>query len=175
MRTPEEILARINELESGDIFGFQREDLISFLPFDAAKPWLKEGCTSDDWEIKTPDQDTIKAEILDYLPFAWEKANNCRGLSAARSLDHMKAWLWLYDKDIYKTFEPKLADYDCYGKHQLAAISEFFGFPWREHDNGEWVNNEDGPHLGVNDDFSWLPEQRQIEERGTRDTATAQE
>lgn len=158
MRTSDEIVNRINELEHDDFFGFQRSDLIPFLPFEHAKSFLKEDVTADDWKPKSaPTKEAVKADIIAYLPFAWKKANDCRWLSAVRSLDHMKAWLWLYDQSVYDAFAPKLEDCDCYGKHQLAAISEYFGFPWREHDDDIWCNEEDGPHQGVNDDFSWLP------------------
>jgi hypothetical protein len=76
----------------------------------------------------------------DYMSFAWDKANNCRGLSAGRSIDHMKAWLWLLGES---EMAAKIAHFSHYGKPQLRAICERFGWDWRAWDDGEWRNNED--------------------------------
>ena len=117
-RTQEQILVRIKEIESDDFFGFQTSDLIQFLTFENAKPWLKEGVAAEQWEQGVDPVELIK----DYLPFAWDKANNCRGLSAGRSLEHMKAWVWLDDKpDLLKQIEE---DYEYYGKPHLVKICE---------------------------------------------------
>lgn len=78
--------------------------------------------------------------IRDYLPFAWEKANDCRGISAGRSLDHIRTWLWLADFD--DLAEKHFGDYSHYGKRQLLIASLLVDFDWRKHDDGNWVNSE---------------------------------
>ena len=135
-RTQEEILKRINEISKDDFFGFQTGDLIYFLSFDNAKKWLKKDVTAEKWEQYTDPVERIK----DYMPFAWDKANNCRGLSAGRSIEHMKAWLWLDGKN-------ELADkmeslYEYYGKPCLRAICIEYEIDWKALDNNEWVNSE---------------------------------
>ena len=111
-KTPQEIAAHIAAIADSDWMGTTRSDLIDYLPFDLAKEHLKPEATQDMWderEIKSP-LDAAK----DYLEFAWGKANDCRGLSAGRSLDHLKAWLWLagFEQIVKEHF----AHYDRYGK-----------------------------------------------------------
>lgn len=136
-RTQQEILDRIEEIREDDFFGFQTGDLICFLTFDNAKKRLNEGVTSEEWAQKINPANCIK----DYMPFAWDKANNCRGLSAGRSIEHMKAWLWLDGKDALVGQMDDL--YQYYGKPCLRAICEEYGIDWKSLDNNEWVNSED--------------------------------
>lgn len=144
MKTTAEIFARIEEIKEADFFGFQRGDLISFLPFDAARLFLNEGVTARNWKTQEPTKEAVLAEMLDYMTFAWEKANDCRGLSASRSIEHMKAWLWLLGDDLGEKLENM---YEYYGKPCLAAICEKYGWDWRSLDDGRWRNSEDDPGI----------------------------
>ena len=74
------------------------------------------------------------------MGFAWDKANNRRGLSSGRSIDHMRTWLWLDGKD---DLAEQIEDYEYYGKPQLVAVCNEYGIDWKQYDDGEWVNNED--------------------------------
>ena len=140
-RTQEQIVARIKSIADDDFFGWQTNDLMVFLDYDNAKEFLKDEITADKWAEVTADRKTPAQQIIDYLPFAWDKANNCRGISAGRSIEHMQAWVWLDSKDdLLAKIE---GDYEYYGKAHLVAISEQYGVDWRSLDNGEWVNNED--------------------------------
>ena len=131
-RTYEEIVERANAIKDNDFFGFETQDLLERLPYRYLRPFLKEDIKN--WkEVDTP----IVETIINYLPFAWEKANNCRGISANRSISHFKTWLWLDKSHI----DLKFIRYQCYGKPQLVLISEEFGFDWRQHDDGEWCND----------------------------------
>jgi hypothetical protein len=137
MRTQDEIVARIKKLAPSDPFGFESSALLSVLDFDHAKEFLRQECTADDWK---PGEKLASQEILAYLGFAWEKANNCRGLSAHRSMSHMRAWLWL---DGHTEHADSLFNhYQYYGKPCLVMISEMYGFDWKSHDNARWVNDE---------------------------------
>lgn len=140
-RSIEEILVRIKAVEADDWMGTQRSDLLGYLPFEAAKPFLKPEATAEDWTVTTIDP---ISKIVDYLPFAWGKASDCRGLSAGRSLDHMKAWLWLAGLDVLL---PHLDHYTHYGKAQLVMCSALVGFDWRPHDVGGWVTREYGAEM----------------------------
>lgn len=139
MRTNKEILDRIKELENEDWLGFERSDLIAYLSFEDAKPFLKEEAEESGWSAEENTREAIIATILDYMPFAWDKANNCRGISASRNMSHMSAWLWLLG-ELDKFGD--LQDYEFYGKPNLKAICEHFGWDWRQWDNDCWQNSE---------------------------------
>lgn len=139
MRTDDEIVARIKGLENADFFGFIRSDLAEYLPADRLQDAglkLNDGAA---WDPRPRDAVSIIAQITEYLAFAWDKANNCRGISAARSLNHMQAWLWMLDED---AVAEALGDYELYGKPHLREISERYHFPWRDHDDDAWRNSE---------------------------------
>ena len=142
-KTPTEIKARIERIKGGDWMGTQQSDLIDYLPFEDAKPFLKDGVTASEWDERKvlPGLDAAK----EYLSFAWDKANNCRGLSAGRSLDHLKAWLWIAGHG--NIVDEHFSNYDHYGKFQLVIASELTGFDWGAADSGEWVGDEDSPSI----------------------------
>lgn len=143
MRTQQEILAKMEEVKSIDIFGVIQSDLIDYLDFNNAKQFLQEGVKEHEWNENYPKSDPA-AEIREYLPFAWKKANDCRGLSAARSLMHLHAWLWLMGKDDLVT---KLDDYQYYGKPQLVMCGKLVGFDHSTLTTQPWVNDECGDPL----------------------------
>lgn len=142
MRTDKEILDRINIIEPYDFLGAERNDLLVFLTFEAAKPYLKPEVTPDQWTSTDQSELHIKQMMLDYMPFAWGKANNCRGLSAGRSINHMCAWLWMLGED---AAADAIRNYSHYGKPQLRAICEAYGWEWQQWDDGAWTNNESEP------------------------------
>ena len=139
-RTQIEIMNRINEVAEHDFFGAQTGDLISFLDFDHAQGFIKEGTTRERWDEITKAITSPANCIADYMGFAWDKANNRRGLSSGRSIDHMRTWLWLDGKD---DLAEQIEDYEYYGKPQLVAVCNEYGIDWKQYDDGEWVNNED--------------------------------
>ncbi len=129
MRTQQEILARIEEVKEDDFFGFQRTELIEFLNYENAKPFLKDGVTSEKWEYLTD----ARAQMVEYMDFAWEKANDKRGISAGRTMEHYKSWLWLDgDETLWKTLD----NYEYYGKPQLIEICQYLGLDAAQWDDG---------------------------------------
>ena len=84
MRTQQEILDRIKKRKDKDVFGFEWPYYAGALTFENVKPFLKDGVTEDDWDQDT--EEGIKKQAIEYMEFAWEKANDCRGLSAGRSI-----------------------------------------------------------------------------------------
>lgn len=137
MRTDEEILERIKAVESRDWMGVQRGDLVGVLPFATAKPFLKDGVTEGEWKPGGRERDDVLARMLYYMPFAWDKANNERGLSAGRSMDHYASWVWLLGDDL-----GDLTDYNFYGKDNLVRICEMYGWDHKQWDDGERSNGE---------------------------------
>lgn len=141
-RTKEEIIDRIEKIKDHDIFGFETNDLVSFLPFEDAKQFCNEGYLDrvSKGEITYEQQTDPIKEIKDYMDFAWEKANNCRGNSAFRSICHLKAWLWLAGWSEQEV--DALDNYSWYGKDKLVMICKKLGIDWKKYDDGNWRNNE---------------------------------
>lgn len=134
MKSQDEIVARVEARKGEDVFGFEVSMYIPFLDYAHAKPYLNDDVTSEQWkkESKTP-----REKMVDYMPFAWEKANDGRGISAWRSLAHCVAWLWLDgDTEIWPTLE----DYEFYGKPQLIEICKYLGLDSAQWDDGVRVN-----------------------------------
>lgn len=153
MRTPEEIKARIDKLNSdGDFFGFQREVLISALPFDEAKSFLKDDVTADQWAgLSATTDEAAMAAAADYFKFAIGKALNHRGISAKRSVDKMTAYVWLLGRDDV-LLKMEAADYPNYGVPILKAAADELGFDqpaagvegWAPEDVEMWENMAQG-------------------------------
>lgn len=147
-RTQEEIAAQFRATRPRDFFGTEGNHLCEAMTFETAKALdiPKDDTTAAQWaEVQVlKSVEDCKAAIVDYLPFAWGKANDCRGLSANRSLEHMRGWLWLMGAAGQAVMEhPDFGDnYMHYGKPALVRTSEFVGFDWRAVDNDRWVNNE---------------------------------
>lgn len=135
-RTAEQILERIEKRKPLDIFGFEWPYLLDVLTFEQARPYLKAEATPADWNVKSLAQ--IREEAINYMPFAWEKANGCRGLSAGRSIAHYQAWLWLLGVD----WVDELENYQYYGKDELVRICNFLGLDSSKWDDGIRSNGE---------------------------------
>ena len=135
MKSIEKIKNKVSTGFANDVFGLSLSDLVSALPFNDAKEYLKEEflakpAAEEEWEssrIKT--EEDVKAKMLDYLPFAWGKAKDQRGLSADRSIRHFAAWAWLIDDEFYEKIEDMYDNnYFPYGEPILEYISEKLGF-----------------------------------------------
>ena len=132
MKTVEQVKEKLKEGFKTDPFGFGSSDLIHTLPFEDAKEYLveeflsKEGA-KEEWENNriTTDEHVLM-RIRGYIPFAQEKIDDERGLSADRSCQHFIAWFWLIDEE----FSKKLEDlynyhYAPYGQPVLDAVKEY--------------------------------------------------
>jgi hypothetical protein len=138
MRTQNQIVKRIEERKKGDPFAFETVCYVPFLDYEHVKPYVEDDVTAESWEPKANTRETILATMLDYMPFAWDKAKNCRGLSAGRSIAHYKAWVWLLD-DGFEVNE----DYQFYGKDELRRICKQYGWNPNQWDDGIRGNNEE--------------------------------
>lgn len=129
-RTDDEIVAEIRKREAEIVlFDFSLEDLLEVLPFDRAKPWIKDSVTAEEWGDASPrTHESIVGRMRDYMDFAWEKANDERGLSAERSIQHFTGWLWLLGDDEMLVFAENEDNYPMYGRPILAKICEVYGF-----------------------------------------------
>ncbi len=148
-RTDEQIVARIKEIGPEDMHGVERSRLLEALPYAKAKQFLGADAphTEETWEVeRTKNAESATAQIKGYLEFAWGKANDSRGLSAQRSMAHFKGLLYLIgpEQDDLRQWIGSPEHFAYYGKPALVKVSELVGFPWRDHDDGEWRNVPEG-------------------------------
>ncbi len=145
MKTPAEIVVELKRIANGevsDFFGSRAGDLVEHLEFEQAREFLKPEGTAEEWKAKPLTREGVEAEMREYLSFAWDKANNCRGLSASRSMDHFSTWLWMIgDPELTSGFDA--IEYEHYGKEKLIYISEKVGFDWKEVDDNIRTNGEE--------------------------------
>ena len=138
MKTVNEVIEKIEEIKDKDFFGFKTGDLIGYLPFNKAKQYLKPEVTEvteNEWKPQLLNKELIIKEMSEYMSFAWEKANNERGISAGRSMAHYLIWIWLIgDENEFDNIEK----YSYYGKDHLVKICKHYGF--KNEDDGERSN-----------------------------------
>ena len=147
--TQDEIVKRIEERKAGDMFGFEWHEYMPFLDFDRSRPFMRGGVTREQWaEHHRPlTREAVLDIMLDYMGFAWDKANNCRGISANRSVMHYIAWTWLAgDADFSAQIERMFQDDYChYGKPILWVICKKYGWDFRQWDDSDWTIDEGRP------------------------------
>jgi len=134
-RTDDEIISRINVVTDRDFLGFEVSDLVLCLEYEKAKQFITTDVIQKDWEVVSREPADVISMMHDYMPFAWDKANNCRGLSAGRSLSHYSAWIWLAGDDL-----GDLLEYEFYGKDKLVLICNYYGWDSSEWDDGIRTN-----------------------------------
>lgn len=131
MRTQEEIVEKINGLRKNpvaDIFGVMISDLLIYLDYDHAKDFLKKSVTRKTWnkDSSPKTKENVLKEMAEYMEFAVGKAEDERGLSANRSINHYQAWVWLIDLNFSEWLEKEYEDNYCdYGLPILNKIQEY--------------------------------------------------
>lgn len=115
-RTARQITEHFNTVEPHDPFGWLRESLLDALEYNDAKPWLLETTKPDDWPGGI---EYARATARGYIPFAVSKALGHRGLSASRSVEHFRGWLYALGLDDQVDW----TDYAPYGAPILAACA----------------------------------------------------
>jgi hypothetical protein len=132
LRTQDEIVAKLDDNTIERFMDFTPDVLVPALEWEFAKKYLKEDYVEkvEKEEEKfeyTSDIKTIVQEFLDYMVFAWGKAENQRGLSASRSINKLSAWLWLLNReDLVSTIEDNNL-YNPYGAPALIEVCNQLG------------------------------------------------
>lgn len=131
-RSVEEIIDNIKS--SSGIFGFKREVLLDYLPWNnLTVDFLKTIFTEEACDKYTTDSSQLVfiediaesvQNFLDYMVFAWGKSFDERGLSASRSIEKLSAYLWLYGKDSLVEIIEDDDLYNPYGMPALIAVCE---------------------------------------------------
>lgn len=144
MRTQDEIVTRIEKVKVNDLFNFEWTEYTPWLDWEHVQQFLVEdhGLKEEKWEVRENSKEEILKIMGAYMEFAWDKANNCRGLSAGRSMGHYIAWIWMLgDEEV--SFFGDLGEYEHYGKDNLVKICERYHWNHAQWDDGVRVNAED--------------------------------
>lgn len=126
MRTDQEILDRVEAIRPADFLGWTTPVLLMALSYECAvkEEIVANGVDRASWDSSQTTNPT--AEAKEYLAFAMDKARNERGISAERSVDKLREWLWLSgDDSLLRRFEG--APYNPYGRRKLAVLCEAWG------------------------------------------------
>ena len=113
-----------------DMFGFGRGVAIDVLPFEEVKDSLKEEYIKEveagkkKWEFIT-DVYEITQDFLDYMTFAWMKAQDQRGISAGRSIEKLSAWMKILNRE--DLAEVLNGSYNPYGAPALIECCKNLG------------------------------------------------
>jgi hypothetical protein len=126
-RPAADVAARIDAIAAADPFGWQRESLVDALPLPEARPFLRADLTDEDLADWQGSPEHARQTAVDYLRFAAEKALGHRGLSASRSVEHYRGWLYALGLD----GEIDWGDYPQYGVPILLRVATVLdvGFP----------------------------------------------
>lgn len=128
-RSQDEIAARIREVRAADddLFGFRTEVLAEYLDREHFREFAKPDADLSDWAA--PESLAAAAEQgASYLAFAFGKALDHRGLSAARSVEKLAECAWLQGRDdVVAAMEN--AGYAQYGVPKLLVYAAAFDLP----------------------------------------------
>lgn len=127
LRTQEEILEKYKEYEDdGRMFDFRPEVLLEHLSYENSSQFLSDKYKAkiSSGEIKYSFVNNVleaTQDFLDYMVFAWMKAQDERGLSASRSIQKLSAWLWLLNRE---DLESKINEDGLYNPYGAPALVE---------------------------------------------------
>ena len=143
MRTQEELFQRYLARKDHDMFGFETGEYLRGMERNRLERLremghIKEDADLSEWEPDLNNGDALAKCMHEYMPFAWDKANNCRGISAWRSLAHYIAWLWMAGEEGFDNLD----DYEFYGKPQLERICDYLRLDASQWDDGIRSNTE---------------------------------
>jgi len=126
-KTQIEIVEKI--VSKKDDFDFGQGVLVHYLNYEYARPFLKKEKVEEaknKWKPITDLKECVQ-DFLDYMVFAWGKAENERGLSASRSVSKLSAWMWLLDRDDLRRLLRDDDLYNPYGSPALIKCCEELG------------------------------------------------
>jgi hypothetical protein len=120
-RTQDEIAERC-KAKCEEPLNFESSTLLLYMDFAHARPFLIEDAAESNWSFHEPTREVLLAGMRDYMGFAWGKVLDHRGISAHRSVDRMRAWVWLLGDEFPEVSYPQ------YGAPILKALCDQYGF-----------------------------------------------
>ena len=102
------------------------EMLLEYLPFETVKGFLKKEYVEkvekgeEKWGQITDIKEAVQ-DFMDYMVFAWGKAEDERGLSAGRSISKLSTWMWMLGREDLSDI---LQDSNLYTPYGAPALIE---------------------------------------------------
>lgn len=134
LRGYDEIVERFKAISGADddFFGFKTALMAHYLRFEDAKSILKDEYvreveSGDKKWVTITDTSECAQDFLDYMSFAWGKAEGERGISASRSIEKLGTWLWLMGRGDLEELISQDDLYNPYGAPALIEVCERMG------------------------------------------------
>lgn len=124
MRSPAEIVSRIEQMF--DPIGWQRDALVSTLPYEYARPWLARGVRRRDW-MPTDTDHAVVAVMRDHMGYAWRQVAAHRSVPANRSVERYIGWLYALGADDLIVLMMSRS-FAMYGAPRLAVLCAAYGW-----------------------------------------------
>jgi hypothetical protein len=129
MRTRDQIAEYYKGRKRWDTLGFEAEVLLPYLDTEHLRPFCKEGADLSKHRAQPLTEPRVIREMKSYMEFAWGKVIDHRGISAGRSVQKMRAWLWLLGDDELVSFCDDERNYPQYGAPILRRICQKYKLP----------------------------------------------
>lgn len=131
-KTTEQIIERIASPETIDFFNIQRNILITFLPYELAKPYLDdsyvENYDSLPKDEKWKDEDP-QTKLMEFLPLVYKETSRSNFIEMRQALLVLKVLVWLLDDEFYSEIEPFYSKFDLDDADDvLKKVSNHFGY-----------------------------------------------
>lgn len=133
IRPHDEIVEKYKDVKAEEsFFDFRPEVLIQFLTFESAKPFFKPEYVAEveagtkEWTYVDTIEEAAQ-DFLDYMNFAWGKAEDERGISASRSIQKLSMWLWIMGREDLADIIHKDSLYNPYGAPALIEVCRLMG------------------------------------------------
>lgn len=133
MKSVAEIVQRLKIPSETDLLGLAKGDWYEFLTPGEAAEYGVLPTGGHSWDYLPRTVNNVLAVMRDYMSFALDKAADHRGISASRSIEHFRNWLWLIEDEDPKysaalSFLSDNRNYPQYGVPILKKICEAIGY-----------------------------------------------
>ena len=146
--TQEQLMARIVERAQEDAMQFEVPDYVVYLDKEHAKlvyPPEMHAKIDEHWSQGQWSEDDVRKRIVDYVPHAFQWANEKLDYETMRACGHFIAWAWLLGDH---EFSDELIgqEWSAFGKPCFRRVAERYGVAWETLDDGVMAEM---PDLGI--------------------------
>ena len=123
LKSPNEIYDKFIEIHyESKTVDFRIEVIAHYVQYNLLEAYLRLDSAKNLKYINSVEE--AAQDFLDYMNFAWGKAQNKRGLSAARSIEKLAMWLWLLNREDLAAIIKHESLYEPYGAPALIKICD---------------------------------------------------